>query len=83
MPLSDGLGPEGIAEVVLRYSPIERNALAGTFLEGGAVGVDGLFQALGVALPLSQEPKGIAEVVLRSSPIERNALAGTSLEAAR
>ena len=33
--------------------------------------VDGLFQALGSALPLAQGLKGIAEVVLRHGPIER------------
>ena len=46
-------------------------------LEGGSIGVDGLFQALGAALPLAQGLKGIAKVVLRRGPIEWHALART------
>ena len=42
------------AEVVLRHGPVERNALAGVNLKGGAVGLHGLFQALGVALARAQ-----------------------------
>ena len=39
---------DGAAEICLRRGPGERYALAGTFLKGGAVGDDGLFQVLGV-----------------------------------
>ena len=55
----------------MRRGPFERHARAGTFFQRAAVGVHGLFQALGAVLPLAQGPKGIAEVVLRPGPLER------------
>ena len=65
---------------VLRHGPVERHVLAGANLKGGAVGLHGLFQALGAALARAEDRKCGAEVVLRRGPAERNALAGANLK---
>ena len=54
--------------------------LAGPFLEGVAVSVDGLEQPLGAALAFPERPERGAEVVLRHGPVERHVLAGPFLE---
>ena len=71
---------DGEVEIFLRPGPSERHVLTREVLEGGAVGGNGLFQALCPALPVAQDPKGVAEVVLRPGPSERHALSGTFLE---
>jgi hypothetical protein len=43
---------EHIAEIVLDRGPVERHALAGSFLEGVAIGGNGLFEARGIVLLL-------------------------------
>src|SRR5215210_7494847 len=49
-------------------------------LEGGAVGGDGLLEALGSALALAQGPKRVAQVVLGHGPVEGDALPRPLLE---
>ena len=51
------------------------HALASVFKQGGAVGVDGLFEPCGAGLACAQGRQGIAEVVLGRRPIQRHALA--------
>ncbi len=71
---------ERVAEIVLRHCPDERHALAGVFLERGAVGDDGFLQPRGAAFALAERHERVAEVVLRHCPVERHALAGAFLE---
>ena len=66
-------------KIVLHNGTVRR-PLVNEYIEGAAIGVGGLFQALGSALPLAQGLKGITEVVLRRGPIERHTLTRTFLE---
>src|SRR4051794_5312805 len=68
--------PERGAGGVLGHGPVERDALAGPFLQRGAADADGLFQARGAALAFAEPPERVAEVVLSPRPAERDALAG-------
>src|SRR5262249_56329796 len=56
---------ERTAEIVLGRGPVERHALAGSFLESVAVGGDGLFEARGAALARAEAAERIAEIVQR------------------
>ena len=78
MPLSRSPSAlERGAEVVLGHGPLQRHALAGSFLERRAIGGDGLLEARGAALALAELLERVAEVALRRSPIQRHALAGS------
>src|SRR5213076_2734174 len=48
----------------------------GSFLEGLAIGGDGLFEQRGAALALAERLERSAEIVLGRGPVERDALAG-------
>ena len=56
------------------------HALAGALLEGGAVGGDGLLEASGAALALTEGRERVAEVVLGRGPGEGHAVAGVLRE---
>src|ERR1700730_12196077 len=70
---------ERIAEIHLGHGPIERRARAGIFLQGLAIGGNGLLQPRGPALPLTQSCERRAEVHLCRGPLERHARAGIFL----
>ena len=59
---------------------MERDALAGVFLQGRAIGGDGLFEPRSAALALAERGEHIAEIVLGHGPVERDALSGSFLE---
>src|SRR5262249_47690234 len=63
--------PECNAEIVLGLRPVERHALAGSFLEGVAIGGDRLLQPRRPALALAEGPERSAEIVLGLRPVER------------
>jgi hypothetical protein len=67
--------PERGAQVVLGLGPLERHALAGAFLQGGAEGLDRLLEPGWIALSLAQGPKRDAQVGLGPGPLQRHALA--------
>ena len=64
----------------LGHGPLERHALAGIFLQGLAIGGDGLLEPRRPALPLAERSERIAEIVLGHGPVERHALAGIFLQ---
>src|SRR5262249_3527567 len=68
------------AEIVLRHRPIERNPLAGMFLQRLAIGRNRLLELFRPALALAEAKKRIAEIVLRHRPTERNPLARIFLQ---
>jgi hypothetical protein len=47
---------------------LERDALTGSFLEGVAIGGDGLLEAFGAALALAERLKRIAEIIVGRRP---------------
>ena len=71
---------ERVAEVVLGRGPLQRDALARSDLQGGAIGADRLFEPLGAVLALAERRERGAEVVLGHRPFERDALARLDLQ---
>ena len=59
------------AEIVLRHRPVERNALAGSFLQRRAKGRDRLLKTRRPALPLPERLKRNAEIHLRRRALAR------------
>jgi hypothetical protein len=59
---------------------LERNALAGQFLQRGSIGRHRLLQTPRPALPLPERLKRIPQIILRRRPLERNALARPFLQ---
>jgi hypothetical protein len=53
--------------------PVERHTRAGIFLQGVAIGGNGLFEPRRPALPLAERYKRSAEIVLGGGPLERRA----------
>jgi hypothetical protein len=62
---------ERTAEIVLRTGPLERDALAGPFLQRHPKGGERLLQARRAALAPAERSKRIAEIVLGRGPVER------------
>lgn len=63
-----------MAQGVLGYGPVQRDALPRLLLQGGTIGCDGLLQALRLALALPKELERISQVGLGRGPVQRDAL---------
>ena len=75
--------PSARAEVHLGRGPFERHARAGQFLQGVAIGGNGLLEPRRPALPLAEAHERIAEIHLGLGPFERHASRVRSCKASR
>src|SRR3989442_15133293 len=71
---------QGNAFVAEAHGPVEPHALAGSFLEGGAIGGDRLLKPRRPALALAECQERVAEIVLGPGPVKWDARAGSFLE---
>ena len=73
--------PSALAKVTLGHGPLQREAVAGPDLEGGAKGVDCRCGVQGRPRGRRGAPRGVSKVVLSCSPLQRYKL--TNLKALR